>query len=277
MCAFVWYKWTFVSKPKKNCSAWRSGRLASTFRVVIFCWCLFLEWCRISIMLRDEMATFVTSCLPTLNTLVSSTMQMNVLSNLCPIVFSFAQSILVLHLHWDWLLQHSPSTSIEAAASSMWTRWRFYWSKIVRAQFQAISQWSHQCAITEHPYCKKATVQKICCRKYEENQFYSNLVVIQSYSCLPFVCCVLSYFFVRAGKFMRLPQWCTCMSWDLLVCVRIAGHIQIGQVPGRHEPNYPGELDFSHLFSHIKSLGYTGWIGCEYVPTGKAMAKCCCR
>ncbi|XP_065183828.1 hydroxypyruvate isomerase-like [Sycon ciliatum] len=46
------------------------------------------------------------------------------------------------------------------------------------------------------------------------------------------------------------------------------GHIQIGQVPGRHEPDQSGELNYSHLFSHIKSLGYDGWVGCEYKPAG---------
>ena len=42
-------------------------------------------------------------------------------------------------------------------------------------------------------------------------------------------------------------------------------HIQIGNPPGRHEPGN-GELNFDHLFAFVDSLGYKGWVGCEYVP-----------
>ncbi|SDI96711.1 hydroxypyruvate isomerase [Pseudomonas flavescens] len=45
------------------------------------------------------------------------------------------------------------------------------------------------------------------------------------------------------------------------------GHIQIAGVPDRHEPDL-GELNYAHLFEVIDSLGYTGWIGCEYRPRG---------
>jgi hydroxypyruvate isomerase len=48
---------------------------------------------------------------------------------------------------------------------------------------------------------------------------------------------------------------------------RIA-HIQIADNPGRHEPG-TGEINFTNLFSAIDSAGYSGWIGCEYIPTGK--------
>ncbi|MFT4066777.1 2-oxo-tetronate isomerase [Paraburkholderia sp.] len=43
------------------------------------------------------------------------------------------------------------------------------------------------------------------------------------------------------------------------------GHIQIAGVPERHEPDL-GELNYPHLFELIDSLGYSGWIGCEYRP-----------
>lgn len=46
------------------------------------------------------------------------------------------------------------------------------------------------------------------------------------------------------------------------------GHIQIAQVPGRHEPDSPGELNFSYIFEFLESLGYTGYVGCEYAPKG---------
>jgi 2-dehydrotetronate isomerase len=46
------------------------------------------------------------------------------------------------------------------------------------------------------------------------------------------------------------------------------GHIQVAGVPDRGEPDV-GEVNFSHLFNLVDKLGYEGWIGCEYKPTGK--------
>ena len=45
---------------------------------------------------------------------------------------------------------------------------------------------------------------------------------------------------------------------------RIA-HMQLADVPGRHEPG-TGDIDFGALLTHIDRIGYTGWIGCEYIP-----------
>jgi hydroxypyruvate isomerase len=46
----------------------------------------------------------------------------------------------------------------------------------------------------------------------------------------------------------------------------LIGHIQIGDVPGRHEPG-TGEIPFPALFAHLDALGYTGWVGAEYRPS----------
>ena len=43
------------------------------------------------------------------------------------------------------------------------------------------------------------------------------------------------------------------------------GHIQIAGVPERHEPD-SGELNYGYLLDLIDTLGYDGWIGCEYRP-----------
>lgn len=43
------------------------------------------------------------------------------------------------------------------------------------------------------------------------------------------------------------------------------GHIQLADNPGRGEPG-TGEINYPWIFRHIDSLGYAGWIGCEYKP-----------
>jgi 2-dehydrotetronate isomerase len=43
------------------------------------------------------------------------------------------------------------------------------------------------------------------------------------------------------------------------------GHFQIAGVPERQEPDI-GEMNYPYLFDLIDSLGYAGWIGCEYKP-----------
>ncbi|XP_010151938.1 PREDICTED: putative hydroxypyruvate isomerase, partial [Eurypyga helias] len=56
------------------------------------------------------------------------------------------------------------------------------------------------------------------------------------------------------------------LSRNLETYFPLIGHIQIAQVPGRHEPDSPGELSFPYLFELLESLGYTGYVGCEYAP-----------
>jgi hydroxypyruvate isomerase len=51
---------------------------------------------------------------------------------------------------------------------------------------------------------------------------------------------------------------------------RIA-HVQVADNPGRHEPG-TGEIRFEFLFAELERLGYTGWIGCEYKPSGRTDA-----
>lgn len=45
-------------------------------------------------------------------------------------------------------------------------------------------------------------------------------------------------------------------------------HIQIADVPGRHQPG-TGEVDFGRLFRTIDDSGYTGWVALEYIPEGQ--------
>jgi hydroxypyruvate isomerase len=49
---------------------------------------------------------------------------------------------------------------------------------------------------------------------------------------------------------------------ELLPIIR---HIQLADVPGRHEPG-TGEINFPYLLRQLDELGYKGWVGCEYIP-----------
>lgn len=46
------------------------------------------------------------------------------------------------------------------------------------------------------------------------------------------------------------------------------GHIQLADNPGRHEPG-TGEINFPFLLRRLEELGYAGWVGCEYKPSGR--------
>ena len=43
------------------------------------------------------------------------------------------------------------------------------------------------------------------------------------------------------------------------------GHIQIADVPGRHEPG-TGEINYPAIFASLEELGYGGYVGLEYRP-----------
>lgn len=47
----------------------------------------------------------------------------------------------------------------------------------------------------------------------------------------------------------------------------IIGHVQIAAVPSRAEPNI-GEINYRSIFTALEAIGYEGYIGCEYKPSG---------
>ncbi|KAM9129351.1 putative hydroxypyruvate isomerase isoform 1-T1 [Pangshura tecta] len=61
------------------------------------------------------------------------------------------------------------------------------------------------------------------------------------------------------------------LTQNLEMYFPLIGHIQVGQVPGRHEPDSPGEVNFPYLFQLLESLGYEGYVGCEYSPQGDTL------
>ncbi len=80
----------------------------------------------------------------------------------------------------------------------------------------------------------------------------------------------------RPGLGLLLDLYhCQIMEGDLAVRVRelvsITRHVQIAGVPDRHEPDQ-GEVHYPYLFRLIDSLGYRGYIGCEYNPKGDTRA-----
>jgi hydroxypyruvate isomerase len=61
------------------------------------------------------------------------------------------------------------------------------------------------------------------------------------------------------------------LAETLEASIGVTRHIQIAGVPGRHEPTV-GEIHYPFLFDLLDSLGYDGWIGCEYRPKGDTLA-----
>ena len=61
------------------------------------------------------------------------------------------------------------------------------------------------------------------------------------------------------------------MEGDLSLTVQkylsYIGHIQIADNPGRHEPG-TGEINYDHILGWLDEIGYDGWDGCEYGPSG---------
>ncbi len=43
------------------------------------------------------------------------------------------------------------------------------------------------------------------------------------------------------------------------------GHVQIADNPGRHQPG-TGEINYRYLFNWMDQIGYTGYVGLEYIP-----------
>jgi hydroxypyruvate isomerase len=48
--------------------------------------------------------------------------------------------------------------------------------------------------------------------------------------------------------------------------IDLIGHIQFGDVPGRHEPGY-GEINFDNVAKAAARAGYEDYICLEYIPT----------
>jgi len=54
-------------------------------------------------------------------------------------------------------------------------------------------------------------------------------------------------------------------------CLPLIGHVQVADNPGRNEPG-TGEINYAYLLGMLDSIGYEGWVGCEYKPAGNTAA-----
>lgn len=52
----------------------------------------------------------------------------------------------------------------------------------------------------------------------------------------------------------------------------LIGHLQVADVPGRHEPG-TGEINYEHIFGVLRESGYRGFVGLEYDPLVDATAS----
>lgn len=53
---------------------------------------------------------------------------------------------------------------------------------------------------------------------------------------------------------------------ELTAHFHLVGHVQVADVPGRHEPG-TGTAPIRELCGQLDALGYTGYVGLEYVPS----------
>lgn len=56
----------------------------------------------------------------------------------------------------------------------------------------------------------------------------------------------------------------------VMTLCKLTGHIQISQIPDRHEPNDEGTINFTSFFKSVKEMGYDGWFAGEYYAAGTA-------
>ena len=68
---------------------------------------------------------------------------------------------------------------------------------------------------------------------------------------------------------------CQIVHGDLIRWIEammpVIGHVQIADVPQRHEPG-TGEINYTNVLAALDNCGYQGWVGCEYNPLGDTEA-----
>ena len=81
---------------------------------------------------------------------------------------------------------------------------------------------------------------------------------------------MMSLFLFNSLHVAYFPLWLHNANYssDVMRWRHVEGHVQIAQVPGRHEPDSDGEINYSYVLRLLSDLGYDGWVGLEYNPAG---------
>nr|XP_031826983.1 putative hydroxypyruvate isomerase [Nomia melanderi]XP_031826984.1 putative hydroxypyruvate isomerase [Nomia melanderi] len=69
----------------------------------------------------------------------------------------------------------------------------------------------------------------------------------------------------------HLQQICGNITKNIKELLPYIGHVQIAQVPDRHEPDTPGEIDYKYILSVLEKEGYNGYVGLEYRPKSSSV------
>ncbi|KZC10780.1 PREDICTED: putative hydroxypyruvate isomerase [Dufourea novaeangliae] len=69
----------------------------------------------------------------------------------------------------------------------------------------------------------------------------------------------------------HLQHICGNITKNIKELLPYIGHVQIAQVPDRHEPDTPGEIDYKYVLSVLEKEGYSGYVGLEYRPKSSSV------
>ncbi|XP_006620538.1 putative hydroxypyruvate isomerase [Apis dorsata] len=69
----------------------------------------------------------------------------------------------------------------------------------------------------------------------------------------------------------HLQHICGNITKNIKELLPYIGHIQIAQVPDRHEPDTSGEIDYKYVLSLLEREGYNEYIGLEYYPMSSSI------
>ncbi|XP_076642986.1 hydroxypyruvate isomerase-like protein Gip [Halictus rubicundus] len=69
----------------------------------------------------------------------------------------------------------------------------------------------------------------------------------------------------------HLQQICGSITKNIKELMPYIGHVQIAQVPDRHEPDTAGEIDYKYVLSVLEEEGYNGYVGLEYHPKSSSV------
>ncbi|XP_033310594.1 putative hydroxypyruvate isomerase [Bombus bifarius] len=69
----------------------------------------------------------------------------------------------------------------------------------------------------------------------------------------------------------HLQHICGNITKNIKELLPYVGHVQIAQVPDRHEPDTSGEIDYKYVLSILEKEGYDGYVGLEYCPKSSSV------